>query len=742
MITPRRSRLTAPKAPVQLRFLRDPPRIEKPKRIHPRHLLPLIREGLERGVHSTTRESARFQMRPLAATDVVGISVNTELTDPATHRTASNVGEPSCAINGDVVLYTGNWYAALSVDGGATFQFMDPETAFPNPSPGVRFCCDQVAQYIPQIDMFAWLLQYGPDTGDNIQRIAFASTDDAKNGRWRPFDITTNILNVPGAFLDFPDLAVGANHLYMTTNIFAPENKVGSAVVRIALDGIRSGNPIAEPFVSMDLQSFRVAQNCAGTAYFAAHADTSTLAVFSWAENAVRPTRRDVAVARWIGANGYPSRTPDGHRWLDRADPRITGATLAGNELWFAWSVDKGSNRRARPFVQIARIGIANFRTLEDINIFDPESATCYAALATNANGEVGISYMLGGGSRFPSHFVGVLTGTRSDVLVSAGERAPIDPDGRGEWGDYLAVRPVYPDRKLFAASGFTMKGPGDGSNRDVTPRFVVFGRTSDIEGSAVTVPPPVAPTVPPVSPPDDLTTPFNDVNALPVVPPQVAVMVKAACMAEGQKESPADADMVTALRLVTKPGVERWSVKTGADRDVPLVGKNVIGGEKLPTGIVEATVEELGLIDRPPDMRPPTKNFSKYANRRRGPVEFTVWQIECDIIGVKLEADGDYHLRDAGRLEPNDGGRGADAARAFHRCHVPVDREHQGRPRGGRIQAHLDVVATRLHPDERSSGAPRGASSEPRFSRSQWRTCRRPSWPQTTPTCQPSRPR
>jgi hypothetical protein len=56
-------------------------------------------------------------------------------------------------MNGNVVFYTGNWYAALSSDGGNTFQYVDPFTAFPDP-PNMGFCCDQVVQYIPQIDTF------------------------------------------------------------------------------------------------------------------------------------------------------------------------------------------------------------------------------------------------------------------------------------------------------------------------------------------------------------------------------------------------------------------------------------------------------------------------------------------------------------------------------------------------------------------------------------------------------------
>jgi hypothetical protein len=85
---------------------------------------------------------------------------------------------------------------------------------------------------------------------------------------------------------------------------------------------------------------------------------------------------------------------------------------------------------------------------------------------------------MLGGGTKFPSHFVGILTEPRQFLETSAGTRGPKDPtDGKGEWGDYLTVRRAHPREKLFAASGFTMIGSGNAQNRDVTPRFVIFGR-------------------------------------------------------------------------------------------------------------------------------------------------------------------------------------------------------------------------------------------------------------------------
>jgi hypothetical protein len=298
-------------------------------------------------------------------------------------------------------------------------------------------------------------------------------------GQWRAFDITARLLGAPGAVLSSPDVAVGKNFLYVTTNIYS-RTKVGGAVVRIPLSQIANGEPKPEIFASMESFGFRICQNCTETAFFPSHKDTSTITVHSWPEQERVPVWQDVPVAQWVGGTGYDSRCPDGRRWLDRVDPRLTGATKAGSELFFAWPVDAGSNQRPNPFIQVARIDSWELKLIENIYVFDAESATCYPALATNVDNEVAISYMIGGGPRFPSHAVGMLTRPRKAILVAPGDRGP-DPDpttGAGEWGDYLTLRPVPPENKLFAAAACTLKGKGDGSRLDATPHFAVVGRS------------------------------------------------------------------------------------------------------------------------------------------------------------------------------------------------------------------------------------------------------------------------
>ena len=418
---------------------------------------------------------------PLASTDSVTMVRNVQLTSAAVNNTASNVGEPSVASNGEVVFYTGNWYAAVSFNRGQTFRFVDPARSFPDP-PGMSFCCDQVVQYIQSIDTFVWLLQYTTNAnGENLQRLAFAKTADVRLGRWRTFDITSQSVGLPGTFLDYPDLAVGTNMLYVTMNGFRNNQWNATVLVRLPLSGINSGNITAQRTISTTNFNFRVAQHCGTRAFWASHQNTSTLRVFSWGETEAQPSFRDVPVARWA-VGPYTSQTPDNRNWLARADPRLTGATKRNDELWFAWGSGSGGvNNRPNPFIQIARINSTNFSLIENINIWDATSGTCYAALSTNGKNEVGVSYMIGGGGvngRFPTHVIGILTGTRREVTTFAGTRGPADQ----KWGDYLAVRRNYPNTSLFCATGYILKGNAGAAN--ATPIYTLFGRSGDITGT------------------------------------------------------------------------------------------------------------------------------------------------------------------------------------------------------------------------------------------------------------------
>lgn len=450
------------------------------RNIHPRRLIPAVAEG--EYVHDAAPTPAlALRIDPSAglvragaqalAAPPINILRKTQLPQVAAQNTASHVGEPSVAAHGNVVFFTGNWYAALSTDGGATFVFIDPYHSFPSP-PGMQFCCDQIAHYIPTIDTFVWLLQYDQDaSGKNIQRIAYGTTAQIVAGHWRTFDITPASLGFANDFLDFPDLAVGTNMLYVTTNVFRGQPWIASAIVRIPLAGLASGNVTAEHAISSADFNFRVAQGCDTTAYWGTHVTTSQIRVYSWPENATNPTFRNVNVAQWV-AGPYQSLTPDNNNWLGRADRRMTAATKRGNELWFGWTANQGgANHRPHPYAQIARVDATTFALIDNVNLWDPSSAIAYPAMTTGANNDVAAVYTIGGGGLFPAYVVAFLTTPALHLVVESSVRGP-----KGDnWGDYLTVRGHDPDGGVYAAAGFTLQA-GSGT-QDATPHYVAFRR-------------------------------------------------------------------------------------------------------------------------------------------------------------------------------------------------------------------------------------------------------------------------
>jgi hypothetical protein len=334
------------------------------------------------------------------------------------------------------------------------------------------FCCDQVVLYIPSIDMFVWLLQYNADANNqNVERLAFGTSADIRASRWRTYDISSQDLALPLMMLDFPDLSFGSNFLYVTCNAFdATGTWTNAVVLRIPLTSLVNGSPSAEIWSTSQNFALRAAHHFDSTAYFASHQDTSTLRIFQWPEADVVPSSTDVRVANWV-ESPFVSRTPDNFNWLARTDSRVLGGATTNGQLWFAWGANAGgANNRPNPYIQIANIDIATMAVLQNLNLWDPSLAIQYPALDSTVDGDVGVSYFLGGNTTFPSHAVAFLGNTSDHVITTSGGFGPAGQ----VWGDYLTVRRCIDGRQL-CATGFVQKtGSADS---DVAPRYVLFSR-------------------------------------------------------------------------------------------------------------------------------------------------------------------------------------------------------------------------------------------------------------------------
>ena len=130
-------------------------------------------------------------------------------------------------------------------------------------------------------------------------------------------------------------------------------------------------------------------------------------------------------------------------------------------------------------------------------------------------------------------------------------------------------------------------------------------------------------------------------VESLPVASPEEAAALVAAAMPKpvaGVAEAGADTGVQIEAARVPKPGsvIERWPVKTFQDDDT----------EKVRKKIVDTTISDLGAFDRPDGWDEASKDPPEELRRTRdAPAETTIWRVKANIVGLRLEADRDYHL-------------------------------------------------------------------------------------------------
>ena len=245
-------------------------------------------------------EDSPEPQRP-AATGVVanaGVELLSSVPLAAVEGLTSVVGEPSTAARGREVIYTGNWYAAFSTNGGTTFSCVDPFNTFPASPNSQSFCCDQVVVYAPRQDMFVWLLQYSRRTStnasaENIFRLAVAVGDDIATQQWRHYELKPSALGGSAAeWFDYPDLAVGSQFLYLTSNAFQTGGTgafVRSMALRIPLQQLHDYAALTVEHVTPpNAGTLRLVRGAIDTMYFATHVRSGSaqyVRVYSWPEN-------------------------------------------------------------------------------------------------------------------------------------------------------------------------------------------------------------------------------------------------------------------------------------------------------------------------------------------------------------------------------------------------------------------------------------------------------------------------
>ena len=479
-----------------------------------------------------------FNVAP-TGTGVAASGTGSSVTFVRDTRTAQPVSYPpdptvaATSSAGGVVFTSSNTYVEFSKDDGQSFTRIDPTTVgFPNADGGI--CCDQVILYNPRVNLFFWLIQYNssapnppnpapPATqlpGPNRLRIAWASPESMKTNinDWTFFDLTSATFNLGQQALDFPDLAFTNTFLYVSVDRVTSTTSVqGLIVARIPLSDITgASNTVGiasySPTESSDQNratGSRLTQNSVDAMYWGGHVDASHIKVFRWPDgNGSMDSPHDAVVNTWCkSSNNYKTLAPDKRQWLDNSRTSASsiigatrkpfrglvapGATPPNGEVWLAWGSgadDQGgpcTQGRPQPYVKIARVDDQTLNTVGEYHIWNTPYAFAYPSLATDPNGNIGVSVTFGGPSNYATTTVGylgdfvvyyveasdatltftlpLLDSAGNPVLDGAGNPRLIS-DAAGNpvlftrYGDYFSVRNSGTSGDLFSSQGYAVK--------------------------------------------------------------------------------------------------------------------------------------------------------------------------------------------------------------------------------------------------------------------------------------------
>lgn len=394
---------------------------------------------------------------------------------------SSNINEPAVAPAGSNVFMTWNWYAALSVDGGLTWDGINPYADFPN------FCCDQDTLYDRARDMILWYRQGIADGGGNNEVKLSRSTNGGAT--WCTYTISGSTIGFAGNWYDYPHLALSNDYVYITTNMFdAAGNFQRMVLMRWPLDAIQTCSGVSFNFwTNTTGWTWTPVQGAREVMYLGDQINSGgTFRIYTQPEANTTLTFVDRAIAAWTFTNRDGTCTVlGGTNPCARADQRITAGVLANNTaggqltngaLTFFWNVKQGG-AFPFPYVEAATFTESTKTYIRRPFIWNSGFAFHWAAASSNARGDIGVTVY-----RFQPDLRPIVYGALDDDFVG-------DPPGwsivalgtsagnpsASSWGDYSRVRPYLPGGLAFGAAVYTKN-----ASNVSEPRFVIFGRERD----------------------------------------------------------------------------------------------------------------------------------------------------------------------------------------------------------------------------------------------------------------------
>ena len=237
----------------------------------------------------------------------------------------SNVLEGSVAQSGRFGFYTGNWIAARTNDGGNTWGYRSPYADMSD------FCCDQVTLFDPSRNILLWYRQ-GVKNASGSNRLRLGVSKNGGN-TWCFYNTKPTDTNGgwTGQWWDYPHLQLGADYLYISTNVFNNSDQwTRSVMLRWPLDSLRTCSGFSyNYFQSTNWSTFVPVQGADHDMYWASNWPTSApqnsrLRIWQWPENSTTISAVNRSVTAWSFTDrGDAVCGSSSGNWAGRTDPHV-----------------------------------------------------------------------------------------------------------------------------------------------------------------------------------------------------------------------------------------------------------------------------------------------------------------------------------------------------------------------------------------------------------------------------------
>lgn len=393
----------------------------------------------------------------------------------------STINEPSVAQGGKNVFFTGNWYAGYSTNGGSSFVYLNPYRDMTD------FCCDQDVVYDPGHDVFFWYRQGVKNTTTKQSRFRLGvSRNFGAGGCYYNFEPKGVNSGWSGNWFDYPQLSLGANYLYISTNVFnfdTPDNGyVRTVILRFPLDKLTACAGFGYNYFTYDEGWGGLAQGLGTTMYAGTHRGTTdSFRVYWWPESSNDIFNKDVGIPGWTFENSDATCAAPGGNWCGRGDSRVLAGWVANGTVAFLWNAKEGGGF-PQPYINAVAFAQSTLDVLAGNPgrplVWNDSIAIQYPSASPNARGDVAINFTYATASKNPTAAFAIADDFISPPPGWTFFDIRAGTHSAGAWGDYTRIRPMYPAGIGWTVASHTQQGGNTGARTE--PRFSIVGRQRD----------------------------------------------------------------------------------------------------------------------------------------------------------------------------------------------------------------------------------------------------------------------